>query len=97
MTRSPRRLLLLALVLLLVTGYGVATAVGSGYLSGTRSYRTGVCVHRAGDTVEPAACAGPEALRIAARVSAARDCPRETMLAFTARGGDRFVLCLVPG
>jgi hypothetical protein len=96
MTRSRRRLLLLGLVLLLVAGYGVVTAVGSGYLSSTRSYRAGTCVHRAGNTVEPAACAGPDALRIAARVSATRDCPPATVLAFTARGGDRFVLCLVP-
>ena len=88
--------MLLALALLLLAGYAVATAVGSGYLSGTRSYRAGTCVHRAGDTVEPAACSEPAALRITDRVTSAADCPRETVLAFTARHGDRFVLCLVP-
>jgi hypothetical protein len=96
MTRSRRRLLLLALALLLVAGYGVATAVGAGYLSSTRSYRAGTCVHRVGGTVEPAACAEAGALRIADRVAATADCPPQTVLIFTARREGRFVLCLVP-
>jgi hypothetical protein len=94
MTGSRRLLLVLALVLL--AGYGVTTAAASGYLSGTRAYRAGTCVHRVGDSVEPAACGGAGALRIADRVTAAPDCPRQTELIFTARGRDRFVLCLVP-
>jgi hypothetical protein len=35
-------------------------------------------------------------MRIADRVAAAADCPPETVLTFTARREDRFVLCLVP-
>jgi hypothetical protein len=95
MTRSRRRLLLV-LALLVLAGYGVATAVGAGYLSSTRSYRAGTCVHRVGTTVEPAACADRGAMRIADRVAAAADCPPETVLTFTARRENRLVLCLVP-
>ncbi|HEV7755208.1 MAG TPA: hypothetical protein VGO94_05045 [Mycobacteriales bacterium] len=94
MTRS-RRLLLVGLALVLLAGYGIVTAVGAGYLARSRAYRPGSCVHRAGATVEPAPCAEPRALRIADRVRAAANCPRQTELTFTARRGGRFVLCLV--
>jgi hypothetical protein len=95
MTRR-RRLLLLALALLLLGGYGITAVAGAGWLSRARAYRAGTCVHRTGETVRPTSCADPDALRIAARVAARADCPPVTALAFTARHGNRFVLCLVP-
>jgi hypothetical protein len=90
--RRPSRALVIALavLVLLIVCAGVTT-FGAQQLTDANAYRTGGCVLRKGNAIEPAGCASDRAMRILARVPSGGPCPAEAEVMFTS---ERFTLCL---